>query len=318
MMGLSVETLIVGSAALAAVLTVFAVWSALLHRDPLAARARALVERREALRAAAGAPRRRQKNARAAVGVMRSIVTRLNLMRSQQGEKKAVALAQAGYRSNDAMIAYVFARLVAPPAMAGLAAFLVFVMHIYKGPPTVQWLIVAGGAVLGVFLPDLYVKNAGDKRRAKITKGLPDGIDLMVICAEAGLSLDATLQRVAKELGRTWPELSDEFSLTSVEIGFLPDRRQALENLSVRTGIPAVRALVNTLGQTEKYGTPLADSLRVLAAELRHERLMRAEEKAARLPVILTVPMMLFILPPLFIVLIGPGIIQIIDGLRVM
>jgi tight adherence protein C len=129
------------------------------------------------------------------------------------------------------------------------------------------------------------------------------------------LSLDATLQRVSRELGRTWPELADEFSLTAVEIGFMPDRRQALENLSVRCFLPGIRAMVNTLSQTEKYGTPLSESLRVLSAELRTERMLKAEEKAARLPATLTVPMILFILPPLFVVLIGPAILSVGDAM---
>ena len=144
-------------------------------------------------------------------------------------------------------------------------------------------------------------------------KGLPDALDLMVICAEAGLSMDATMERVSDELQATWPLVSDELGLTSIEIGFMPDRKQALENLTRRTGLSGFRAMVNTLAQTERYGTPLAESLRVLAAELRTERLMKAEEKAARLPATLTVPLILFILPPLFIVLIGPAILRVAD-----
>jgi tight adherence protein C len=149
-----------------------------------------------------------------------------------------------------------------------------------------------------------------------LRKQLPDALDLLVICAEAGLSLDAALTRVARELGGSAPQLADEFGLTSVELGFLPNRRQALLNLAKRTDLASVRGVVNTLVQTERYGTPLAHALRVLAAEFRDERMLKAEEKAARLPATLTVPMILFILPTLFLVLIGPAIIRTLETLH--
>lgn len=148
-----------------------------------------------------------------------------------------------------------------------------------------------------------------------IQRALPDALDLLVICAEAGLSLDAALKRVAEEIGHTCPELGDELGLTAVELGFLPDRRSALHNLTRRCHLASLRGVVNTLQQTEKYGTPLSNALRVLSNEFRHERLMKAEEKAARLPVILTVPMIVFILPALMIVLIGPAAIRTIDAM---
>jgi tight adherence protein C len=136
-----------------------------------------------------------------------------------------------------------------------------------------------------------------------------------VICAESGLSLDAALDRVANEIGDANVELGEELSLTSIELGFLPDRRLALLNLNRRTNLPSIRGVVNTLLQTEKYGTPLSQSLRVLATEFRDQRLLRAEEKAARLPATLTVPMIVFILPVLFIVLVGAAVIRVMDNL---
>jgi tight adherence protein C len=174
---------------------------------------------------------------------------------------------------------------------------------------------VLGGAVLGFFVPELYVSNLVKKRQLALSKALPDGLDLLVICAESGLSLDAALDRVANELGGASPELAEELSLTSIELGFLPDRRQALLNLNRRTNLPSIRGVVNTLLQTEKYGTPLSQSLRVLANEFRDQRLLKAEEKAARLPATLTVPMIVFILPVLFIVLVGPAVIKVMDNL---
>ena len=169
--------------------------------------------------------------------------------------------------------------------------------------------------LLGAYLPDIVIKNAAQKRAEKIRKALPDGLDLMVICAEAGLSLDATLMRVSQEMERTAPELADEFSLTGLELGFLPDRRKALLNLAQRVDLNSVRGVVNTLQQAERYGTPLAHSLRVLSKEMRDERVLKAEEKAARLPALLTVPMIIFILPPLFVVLLGPAGLDIADAL---
>jgi tight adherence protein C len=152
------------------------------------------------------------------------------------------------------------------------------------------------------------------KRTLAIRKGLPDALDLLVICAEAGLTVDAAFNRVAKELGRGYPELGDEFALTAIELGFLTERRAAFENLAYRVNLDSIRGVVTTMIQTEKYGTPLASALRVLSAEFRNERMMRAEEKAARLPAIMTVPLILFILPTLFIVILGPAACSISDA----
>jgi tight adherence protein C len=173
---------------------------------------------------------------------------------------------------------------------------------------------VAGILVGSYKAPDLWLKNKITKRSHAIRKGLPDALDLLVICAEAGLTVDAAFGRVAKELGKAYPELGDEFGLTAIELGFLNERRQAFENLAARVDLEAVRGVVTTMIQTEKYGTPLASALRVLSAEFRNERMMRAEEKAARLPAIMTVPLILFILPTLFIVILGPAACSIHDS----
>jgi tight adherence protein C len=163
--------------------------------------------------------------------------------------------------------------------------------------------------------PDIWLKNKVTKRSHAIRKGLPDALDLLVICAEAGLTVDAAFGRVSKELGKAYPELGDECGLTAIELGFLNERRQAFENLAARVDLDAVRGVVTTMIQTEKYGTPLASALRVLSAEFRNERMMRAEEKAARLPAIMTVPLILFILPTLFVVILGPAACSIHDNL---
>ena len=181
--------------------------------------------------------------------------------------------------------------------------------------PFKKYGLVAGALILAYKAPDLWLKNKVDKRTHAIRKGLPDALDLLVICAEAGLTVDAAFGRVARELGKAYPELGDEFALTSIELGFLTDRRLAFENLAKRIDIDSIRGVVTTMIQTEKYGTPLASALRVLSAEFRNERMMRAEEKAARLPAIMTIPLILFLLPVLFIVILGPAACSIHDAL---
>jgi tight adherence protein C len=168
-------------------------------------------------------------------------------------------------------------------------------------------------AILASFVPDIWLKWKRKGRRSALERSLPDGLDLLVICAEAGLSLDAALQRVAEEFSEAVTELAEELFLTSIELSFLPDRRQALVHLAERVDLADFRGVVATLVQTEKYGTPLAQALRTLAAEFREHRLLEAEEKAARLPAILTVPMILFILPALFIVLGGPAFLKVAE-----
>jgi tight adherence protein C len=189
-------------------------------------------------------------------------------------------------------------------------------LHIVTVPPNLELPLALAMVLAGACAPHLYLRNRTQKRRHELRKALPDALDLLVICAEAGLGLDAALQRVSREVGRGASAMADELALTGLELGFLADRRQALDNLNRRTGLVEMRALINTLAQTEKYGTPLAQSLRVLSSEYRDQRMMRAEEKAARLPAIMTVPMIVFIMPALFVVLIGPAIMRTLDALR--
>jgi tight adherence protein C len=199
---------------------------------------------------------------------------------------------------------------LASPLVIGALAYLTGPTLLHQHGLIMRIAVTGAGILAGAYLPTLMLKNLIERRRHKIQKALPDALDLFVICAEAGLSLDAAVTRVAREIGGGSPEMADELGLAAIELGFLPDRRDALHNLARRIGSADVRGLVNTLVQTEKYGTPLAQSLRVLSAEFRDTRLMKAEEKAARLPATLTVPMIMFVLPPLFVVLIGPAILQ--------
>jgi tight adherence protein C len=235
----------------------------------------------------------------------------------QDDQVKAVQqrLAQAGLRRKELAVTVIFCRMVLPIVFGGGVGLYIYVLN---GTP--DWgafkklMAFSAATILSYKAADIYLTNLVTKRTAAIRKGLPDALDLLVICAEAGLTVDTAFNRVAKELGQGYPELGDEFTLTAIELGFLTERRNAFENLAYRVNLDSVRGVVTTMIQTEKYGTPLASALRVLSAEFRNDRMMRAEEKAARLPAIMTVPLILFILPTLFIVILGPAACSIADA----
>jgi tight adherence protein C len=313
--GLNVEDAIVILAGASAFISVWAVWRALLDHSPMQKRAKELRQRQKDLAAGFTRPRRHALRRAAAVTTMRNVMARLKLLQSKKAGDVAEQLSRCGWRSKDAVTVFVFLRIACPFAFLVLALVLMPLVpaKISELNRTLLPLLAAG---IGIYVPGLVVKSAIKQRENVIQKALPDALDLLVICAEAGLSLDAALTRIGQEIGHACPQLADEVGLTAVELGFLPDRRTALQNLTRRCHLASLRGVVNTLQQTEKYGTPLSNALRVLSAEFRHERLMKAEEKAARLPVILTVPMIIFILPALLIVLIGPAGIRVMDALK--
>lgn len=305
-------------AAFATMAVMVAVWAATTVRDPMRGRVKALQERREQLKAGISTSRKRSSVAAKAeaTDLMRSILKKMAVLQDEQTQVAATKLAQAGIRSKDAIVALLFARLVMPLFLGGGMVVAVYVLHLFGSYSNFTQMLIAGGSLFGSYkAPDLFVQNLISKRSDAIRKGLPDALDLLVICAEAGLTVDAAFSRVARELGAGYPELGDEFALTSIELGFLTDRRQAFDNLSNRVALDSIRGVVTTMVQTEKYGTPLASALRVLSAEFRNERMMRAEEKAARLPAIMTIPLILFILPVLFVVILGPAACSISDSL---
>jgi tight adherence protein C len=310
--GLGLDDAIVGLAALAVLVTVLALWQVMRPNTSFERRLDQIVEGKEKLRQDLLATRRGRPRLTPA-GLMRQAVTRLNLLRSRHASEARGRLARAGFRSQEAMVAYPFAQVSLPFLFGIVALSDTYVLHLLPLPPEFGFAPAMAAVLFGFYAPKLYLRNAADKRAKQLQRALPDGLDLMVICAEAGLSLDATLGRVSRELSNTWPELAEEFGITAAELTFLPERRMAFENLNTRTDSDGVRGVVNTLTQTAKFGTPLAQSLRVLAAEMRTARMTRAEEKAARLPAMLTVPMIIFILPTLFIVLLGPAAINIMD-----
>jgi len=287
------------------------IWSALIEHDPLPARLKNVTQRRSELRAAERQKKMSRRPATSTASFARRVVLKLRLEQGKKIDELRRKLARGGYRARDAIFTYLFAKLALPPAVAFVAFLYVFILHAVHVKPIIGLLIVIFGAVFGLMLPDILLKNQSQKREKVLKKAMPDALDLMVICAEAGLSLDSSFDRVSREIGPSCPELAEEVGLTSVELGFLPDRAKALQNLADRVPLQGVVALANTLIQTEKYGTPLAQSLRVLSAEMREERIMAAETKAAKLPATLTIPMILFILPPLFVVLIGPAALKV-------
>ena len=301
-------------AGVAAFLSVLTFWRAILDRGPLQRRIGALSARREALKRALNAPRRRNSTAARGVGLARRIVDGLKLLRGQTAALAGRRLVRAGYRSNDAIVLYLAAKLCLPVAFGVAAAIAFYGLDVLTLSKTMKPFAAMLAVLAGFYLPEIFIRNATSRRRALLLRALPDMLDLMVICTEAGSSLDATLARVAREMRRASPEMAEEIELTGIELGFLSERRQALDNFSQRTGIKQIESLVSTLNQTEKYGTPLATSLRVLASELRDERLMTVEAKAARLPATLMIPMVIFILPSLFVVLIGPAALSVFDG----
>ncbi|HJT07574.1 MAG TPA: type II secretion system F family protein [Stellaceae bacterium] len=309
--GLINETTIAVIAGIAVFITLVAFAQALMPSDPMAARLRSHKKRRDALREELLGNTAADTRRAAQITSLKQVLDRLKLLRGDEARKTSEQLAQAGWRSRDALAIYLGIRLASP--FVGAIGSLIAVWLLMPEASGMHKMLAMVGAVLVFgFAPVFGLKRAIKRRQNFLRKQIPDGLDLLVICAESGLSMDAAFARVARELGFSSPHLADEIGLTSVELGFLPNRRQALQNLAKRTDLPAVRGVVNTLVQTERYGTPLAHSLRVLSAEFRDERMLKAEEKAAKLPAVLTVPMILFILPVLFVVLIGPAIIQVI------
>jgi len=318
---LGIDMVMVGSvlAAIATFAVLVALYAATTVRDPMAKRVKALNERREQLKAGiiASTSKRRRKisNKNEAADKFRHILGSLKMLQDEQVQKAQVKLMQAGIRSKDLAFVVIFARFLLPLLFGVTVIVGVYFLDWFPEWGALKKYALVAGTLIGSYkAPDLFLKNKITKRTDAIRKGLPDALDLLVICAEAGLTVDAAFNRVAKELGKAYPELGDEFALTSIELGFLTDRRSAFENLAMRIDLDSIRGVVTTMIQTEKYGTPLASALRVLSAEFRNERMMRAEEKAARLPAIMTIPLILFILPVLFIVILGPAACSISDA----
>jgi tight adherence protein C len=303
-------------AAIAASATVFTLAMPLFATDNLGRRLKTVALEREKIR-----QRERDRLARgqkvslrqSPKQYMKAVVERFNLAKWVGQEEARIKLVQAGYRGQAAYITFLFFRMAAPIAALLFAVFYVFVLVELNQPPLVKVGICLAATYVGLQLPSLMLKNQIARRQLQIRRAFPDALDLLLICVESGMSVEAAFRKVSQEIGNQSIALAEELTLTTAELSYLQDRRQAYENLAKRTDLEGVRAVCVSLQQAERYGTPLGQTLRVMAQENRDMRMMEAEKRAAALPPKLTVPMILFFLPVLFVVILGPAAIRVME-----
>jgi tight adherence protein C len=301
-------------AAVATGATVLTLTMPLLAPDTLTKRMKAVAIEREKMR-----QRERERMARGdrislrqtPKQYMKTAVDRLNLAKWVGQEQAREKLVQAGYRGQAPYIAFLFFRMVVPIAMLAFSLFYVFLVLEFDQPPIVKAGMCLVATFIGMQLPYLFLKNRISRRQLSIRHAFPDALDLLLICVESGMSIEAAFRKVSQEIGTQSIALGEELTLTTAELSYLPDRRQAYENLAKRTNMEGVKSVCVALQQSERYGTPMGHTLRVLAQENRDMRMSEAEKKAAGLPPKLTVPMILFFLPVLFIVILGPAAIKV-------
>jgi tight adherence protein C len=309
------QFVVMALAAVAAFATLTSFVLPLLSGDRLDARMKSVSTERERLRAeriARLAEEQRQGRLRKEPkSFMKRVVEQLNLRKALETDATRERLKMAGLRGQAPVVAFLFFRAVLPIAGFGLTFFYLFFVNTYGLAPLVRLGLSIGGAYLGFYLPNIFISNLIQRRQKSIKRVFPDSLDLLLICVQAGMSIESAMNKVASEIGSRSLELAEEFSVTTAELSYLPERRQAYENLGKRTGLAVVRAVGTSLIQAERYGTAVGQALRVLARESRDMRMAEAEKKAAALPPKLTVPMILFFLPVLFIVILGPAFIQV-------
>jgi tight adherence protein C len=303
-------------AAVAAIATVLTFAMPFLVTDTLSSRMKSVALERDKLR-----QRERERLARgekvslrqSPKQYMQTVVEKFNLRKWVGQEEARALLVQAGYRGQAPYIAYLFFRMVVPVAMLFISLFYVFVVIQLDQSPAVKVGLCLAATYFGMYLPNLFVKNKITRRQLSIKRAFPDSLDLLLICIESGMSIEAGFRKVAQEIGTQSVALAEELMLTTAELSYLQDRRQAYENLAKRINLEGVKSVCMALQQAERYGTPMAQTLRVMAQENRDMRMSEAEKKAAALPPKLTVPMILFFLPVLFIVILGPAAIRVMQ-----
>jgi tight adherence protein C len=302
-------------AAVAAFATTLTVLMPVLSRDRLSTRMQVMATERDKMRAARLADLAKKDGQgrlrTAPKGFMQEIVDKLNLRSVFETEEVRDKLKMAGLRGQAPLVGYMFFRVAMPAIIAVIALLYLFVIADYDYPVMVKIGLAIGAAYIGFYLPNMFIENLVQRRQTSIKNAFPDSLDMLLICVQSGMSIEAALQKVSGEVGATSLELAEELSLTTAELSYLQDRRQAFENLGKRTGIPGIKAVATALIQAERYGTPVGTALRVMAKENREMRMSEAEKKAAALPPKLTVPMIIFFLPVLFVVILGPAIIQV-------
>jgi len=313
------ELLLTGLVAVAAFATIVTLAMPLVQGDKLQARMKAVASERAAMRKKERAKLLADSKAaslrRSPKSYMKTIVEQFNLEKLLEARDTREKLRMAGLRGQAPLITFLFFRLVVPVIVFLATLFYLFVVNDFDRPPLVRVLMAVGSGYLGFYLPNLLLANRIQKRQQSLSRAFPDALDLLLICVESGMSVEAAFGRVADEIGTQSIELAEELMLTTAELSYIQDRRQAYENLGKRTGLSGVRAVATTLIQAERYGTPLSQALRVMAQENRDMRMQAAEKKAAGLPPKLTVPMILFFLPVLFVVILGPAAIRAMETL---
>jgi tight adherence protein C len=314
----SPDTILSAITAIVVFFTVVTVVSPMFQRSNLESRLKSVANRREELRrrsreALAGKTSASSSLRQTDEGLYKRVVDRLQLSRLLEDSNLTDKLAQAGFRGPSAVSRFYFFRFVSPFVMAAAATFYLFLVNHFGMPVMTRVACCVGALVAGYYAPNVYVSNVATKRRESIVRVFPDALDLLLICVESGVSIEAAIQKVSQELGGSSIELAEELSLLTAELSYLPERRMAYEGLAKRTNHPGIKAVVTAMIQAERYGTPLGTALRVMAKENRDLRLAAAEKKAAALPAQLTVPMILFFLPVLFVVILGPAIMKVSD-----
>ena len=314
------QTIFAAVAAIAVIATIITVAMPLMATDRLASRIKTAAIERDKIRdreraklAAAEAAKRASVRTVAPKNYIRQVVDRFNLKKALADENTLNRLKIAGYRGQAPLFVFLFARLVLPLILFTLAMIYLFGIGEFEQPALFRVGVAIIIAYVGFYAPNFYVRNRIQKRQTSIQRAWPDALDLLLICVESGMSAEAAFRKVSEEIGIQSVDLAEELMLTTAELSYLSDRKQAYENLAARTGLEGVQAVTMALVQAERYGTPLGNSLRVMAQENRDQRMNNAEKKAAALPPKLTVPMILFFLPVLFAVIIGPAAIQFLE-----
>jgi tight adherence protein C len=304
-------------AAIAAFATALTVLMPVLARDRLSTRMQVMATERDTMRSARMAELSKKEGQgrlrTAPKGFMQEFVDKLNLRSMFDTEEVRDKLKSAGLRGQAPLVTYMFFRVAMPILIAIVALLYLFVIAHYDYPVLVKIGLAVGAGYLGFFLPNMFIQNLVQRRQTSIKQAFPDALDMLLICVQSGMSIEAAFGKVAGEVGPQSLELAEELSLTTAELSYLQERRQAYENLGKRTGLPGIKAVATALIQAERYGTPVGQALRVMAKENREMRMSEAEKKAAALPPKLTVPMIIFFLPVLFIVILGPAIIQVFN-----
>jgi len=303
--------------AVAAFATIVSFAMPLLETDKLNSRMKYVATERDKLRlqrlAELNAENRRGSLRQKPKGFMQQVVEQLNLRKMLETHETRDKLRMAGFRGQAPVVAFLFFRVALP--VIGFLGGLIYLFFVNDhGYPAIMRLAFAiGGAYAGFFLPNVFISNLIQRRQKSIKVAFPDALDLLLICVQSGMSIEAAFAKVSKEIGTQSIELAEELTLTTAELSYLQERRQAYENLGTRTGLSGVRAVCTSLIQAERYGTPLSQALRILAQENRDMRMAEAEKKAAALPPKLTVPMILFFLPVLFVVILGPAVMKVMN-----